>query len=59
MDYTDPTQTLGTIDFGPGEPYGWGARGRHGAVPVAQLSPVTISEVLRDVDALGEATEAT
>ncbi|AKV04754.1 Molybdate metabolism regulator [Labilithrix luteola] len=53
MDYTDPTQTLGIVDFGPGEP-DWG-RVRSNAVPIATIPAVVLSEVIRDLESLGAA----
>lgn len=51
MDYTDPTQTLGIVDFGSGEPY-WGGV-RPNAVEVKTIPAVVLSEVIRDLEALG------
>jgi predicted DNA-binding WGR domain protein len=52
MEYTDKVQELGFIDFGDGEPY-WGTV-RAGAIPLASIDPVIMSEVLRDVESLGQ-----
>jgi predicted DNA-binding WGR domain protein len=55
MDYTDPTQTLGIVDFGSGEP-DWG-RARPNAVPLDKIADVVMSEVVRDLEALGKQDE--
>jgi predicted DNA-binding WGR domain protein len=52
MEYTDAVQELGFIDFGDGEP-AWGSV-RAGAVPLAAIDPIVMSEVLRDVESLGQ-----
>jgi hypothetical protein len=53
MEYVDPTQTLGTIAFLSSKP-SWG-RHQGGVVAVKSIDAVILSEVLRDVDALGTA----
>jgi len=55
MDYVDPTQTLGKVDFAPSVP-DW-ARSRSDAVPVDSIDEVLISEVMRDIESMGEVTE--
>lgn len=56
LEYTDPTQTLGIVDFGPGEP-NWSSV-RANAIRLSALDPIIVSEVIRDLESLGTA-EAT
>ncbi len=53
LDWSDPTQLLGKIEFCREEPWGWG-NSSPGAVPVESIDEVTISELLRDVESLPE-----
>jgi hypothetical protein len=55
MEYTDPTQTLGLVELASAIP-GWGVP--HMTFPLSEVSPVIVSEVIRDVEALGKATDA-
>ena len=50
MDYVDPTQTLGEIDFSPTEP-SWNRRSD--AVLLSTLDEVVLSETIRDIEAMG------
>ena len=50
-DYMNETVTLGVVDFGPGEPDCEKARPQ--ATPLAQVPASIMSEVLRDLEALG------
>ncbi len=52
MEWTEKTQELGFVDFGDGEPY-WD-QVRHGAVELASIDPIVMSEMVRDVESLGQ-----
>ncbi|MBK7402753.1 MAG: DUF4132 domain-containing protein [Myxococcales bacterium] len=54
MDYVDPTQKLGVVDFAPSIP-DWG-RSRPDLVPLASLDEVIVSEVIRDIESMGQVT---
>lgn len=54
MDYVDPTQTLGTIDFAASTP-SWNQRSN--LFELAAIDDVTLSEVIRDVESLGTAEQ--
>jgi predicted DNA-binding WGR domain protein len=49
MDYTDPSQTLGLVDFAPSEP-SWGSR--TGVIVLGEIDEVIVSEVIRDLESL-------
>jgi predicted DNA-binding WGR domain protein len=51
MDYVDAHQTLGEIDFAPTEP-SWGTRA--GTLELAAVDEVTLSEVIRDIESIGQ-----
>ena len=55
-DYDDATQTLGEIIFGQDEP--WFGPGTGKGIAIDEVDEITISEVLRDVDSLGQAESA-
>ena len=55
MDYVEPTQKLGVVDFSPTEP-SWGRR--KDAIPLREVEEVVMSEVMRDVESLGPGASA-
>jgi hypothetical protein len=56
LEYSDVTQTLGIVDFGPDDP-GWTAV-RPNAIVLSELDPIIVSEVMRDLESLGEFEDA-
>ena len=55
LEYSDPTQTLTLVDFGPDEPGWWSARAQ--TIKLGELDPIVVSEVIRDIVSLGSVTE--
>lgn len=53
MDYVDAHQTLGAVDFAPTPP-SWG---RNNVVALTTVDEITLSEVLRDVESIGQVEE--
>ena len=58
MEYADPTQTLEGIDFGPGEGGSYYGQRQNAVAPTA-ISEVVMSEIIRDVESLGQVEEKT
>jgi hypothetical protein len=50
MEYVDPTQKLGIIDFAADEP-NWSTRSN--LFDLSTIDDVTLSEVIRDVESMG------
>jgi hypothetical protein len=47
---SDPTQDLGLVEFGRGDP-SWGFQQ---PIPLASIDPIVLSEVVRDLESLGQ-----
>jgi hypothetical protein len=56
MEYTEPTQELGAVDFGP--PDAECGVAPQLALPLASIDPIVMSEIVRDLESLGRIGEA-